>query len=357
MNKPLFYSSKNTSRKKIRFKTVELYLLAFLILLFNQSASTLELDPYLWLEEVEGRASLEWVKKENQKTFIRYTQSAEFKDQYQRIKTELMDEERIPSAYFQNGEMYNFWRDEKNVRGIWRKTSFESYLKDEPVWEIILNVDELAIEEDVNWLYRGADCLAPEYERCLIRLSDGGTDAVTIREFDLKKKKFVKDGFNTYPSKQNISWLNKDAVLIGADFGKGSMNESGYPMQVKIWNRGEKLKDSEIFFTGSYKKIFNFPIVSIRPDGEYFGIIEGPTFFTQVLHLFDGENLVEIDLPKKIDIHGFFRDSLILSIEEDWRDFKSGSLLELKVESALNNKIDSKGISVIFAPDGKKFIN
>ena len=357
MNKPLFYSSKNTSRKKIQFKTVELYLLAFLILLFNQSASTLELDPYLWLEEVEGRASLEWVKKENQKTFIRYTQSVEFKDQYQRIKTELMDEERIPSAYFQNGEMYNFWRDEKNVRGIWRKTSFESYLKDEPVWEIILDVDELAIEEDVNWLYRGADCLAPEYERCLIRLSDGGTDAVTIREFDLKKKKFVKDGFNTYPSKQNISWLNKDAVLIGADFGKGSMNESGYPMQVKIWNRGDKLKDSEIFFTGSYKKIFNFPIVSIRPDGEYFGIIEGPTFFTQVLHLFDGENLVEIDLPKKIDIHGFFRDSLILSIEEDWRDFKSGSLLELKVESALNNKIDSKGISVIFAPDGKKFIS
>ena len=192
MNKPLFYSLKNTSRKKISLKAIQCCLFFLFLFSLNQSVISSNLDPYLWLEEVEGRASLEWVKKENQKTFIRYTQSVEFKDQYERIKTELMDEERIPSAYFQNGEMYNFWRDEKNVRGIWRKTSFESYLKDEPVWEIILNVDELAIEEDVNWLYRGADCLAPEYERCLIRLSDGGTDAVTIREFDLKKKKFVK---------------------------------------------------------------------------------------------------------------------------------------------------------------------
>ena len=123
--------------------------------------------------------------------------------------------------------MYNFWRDQKNVRGIWRKTSFESYLEDEPVWENILDIDQLAKDEGINWLYKGADCLAPEYRQCLIRLSDGGTDAVTIREFDLKEKQFVKDGFNTYPSKQNASWINKDQILIGADFDDANMNESG----------------------------------------------------------------------------------------------------------------------------------
>ena len=112
--------------------------------------------------------------------------------------------------------MYNFWRDEKNVRGVWRKTSFKSYLKDEPIWENILDIDQLANDEGINWLYKGADCLAPEYKRCLIRLSDGGTDAVTIREFDFEKK-FVKDGFNTYPSKQNPS-CNEDQILIGARF-------------------------------------------------------------------------------------------------------------------------------------------
>ena len=357
MNKPLFYSLKNTSRKKISLKTGQ-YCLFFLFLFsLNQSVISSDLDPYLWLEEVEGKKSLAWVEEQNEETFTRYTETNAFKEKYERIKKELNDDERIPSAYYQNGEMYNFWRDEKNVRGVWRKTSFKSYLKDEPIWENILDIDQLANDEGINWLYKGADCLAPEYKRCLIRLSDGGTDAVTIREFDLEEKKFVKDGFNTYPSKQNASWVNEDQILIGADFGEGSMNESGYPMQVKLWNRGESLEEAKIFFSGSYEKIFNFPFVSIRPDGKYYGIIEGPTFFSEVLHLFDGEKLIKINLPQMIDIHGFFNESLILSIEEDWEIFKSGSLLEINVNSLLENSIDESDVKIIFEPDGQRFIS
>ena len=357
MSKPLFYSLKNTSRKKISLKTGQ-YCLFFLFLFsLNQSVISSNLDPYLWLEEVEGKKSLAWVEEQNEETFTRYTETNAFKEKYERIKKELNDDERIPSAYYQNGEMYNFWRDEKNVRGVWRKTSFKSYLKDEPIWEDILDIDQLANDEGINWLYKGADCLAPEYKRCLIRLSDGGTDAVTIREFDLEEKKFVKDGFNTYPSKQNASWVNEDQILIGADFGEGSMNESGYPMQVKLWNRGESLEEAKIFFSGSYEKIFNFPFVSIRPDGKYYGIIEGPTFFSEVLHLFDGEKLVKINLPQMIDIHGFFNESLILSIEEDWEIFKSGSLLEINVNSLLENSIDESDVKIIFEPDGQRFIS
>ena len=357
MNKPLFYSLKNTSRKKISLKAIQ-YCLFFLFLFsLNQSVISSDLDPYLWLEEVEGKKSLAWVEEQNEETFTRYTKSNAFKEKYERIKKELNDDERIPSAYYQNGEMYNFWRDEKNVRGVWRKTSFKSYLKDEPIWEDILDIDQLANDEGINWLYKGADCLAPEYKRCLIRLSDGGTDAVTIREFDLEEKKFVKDGFNTYPSKQNASWVNEDQILIGADFGEGSMNESGYPMQVKLWNRGESLEEAKIFFSGSYEKIFNFPFVSIRPDGKYYGIIEGPTFFSEVLHLFDGEKLIKINLPQMIDIHGFFKESLILSIEEDWEIFKSGSLLEINVNSLLANSINESDVKIIFEPDGQRFIS
>ena len=357
MNKPLFYSLKNTSRKKISLKTIQCCLFFLFLFSLNQSVISSNLDPYLWLEEVEGKKSLAWVEEQNEETFTRYTETNAFKEKYERIKKDLNDDERIPSAYYQNGEMYNFWRDEKNVRGVWRKTSFKSYLKDEPIWENILDIDQLANDEGINWLYKGADCLAPEYKRCLIRLSDGGTDAVTIREFDLEEKKFVKDGFNTYPSKQNASWINEDQILIGADFGEGTMNESGYPMQVKLWNRGESLEEAKIFFSGSYEKIFNFPFVSIRPDGKYYGIIEGPTFFSEVLHLFDGEKLIKINLPQMIDIHGFFNESLILSIEEDWEIFKSGSLLEINVNSLLANSIDESDVKIIFEPDGQRFIS
>ena len=118
MSKPLFYFLKNISKQAIDLRTLQ-YCLSFLFIgSLSQSISSYESDPYLWLEEVEGKASLAWVEEQNQETFTRYTQSNEFIEQYQKIKTELNDEERIPSAYYQNGEMYNFWRDAENVRGI-----------------------------------------------------------------------------------------------------------------------------------------------------------------------------------------------------------------------------------------------
>ena len=58
-----------------------------------------------------------------------------------------------------------------------------------------------------------------------------------------------------------------------------------------------------------------------------------------------------------IEIHGFFRDSLILTIEEDWGIFSSGSLLEIDVNSAMTNSIDESDVTVIFEPDGKRFIS
>ena len=171
-------------------------------------------DPYLWLEEVEGEEALQWVQSQNEITQARYEGSESFDNTYQFLLDEYNSDDRIPYAYIQNGEMYNFWRDESNVRGVWRKTSIESYQTEEIEWENILDIDQLAQQEGRNWVWRGASCLAPDYERCLIRLSDGGKDAIVIREFDLINKQFISDGFITAESKQYFSWLNKDELLI-----------------------------------------------------------------------------------------------------------------------------------------------
>ena len=52
--------------------------------------------------------------------------------------------------------------------------------------------------------------------------------------------------------------MNENQIMIATDFGEGSMNESGYARQVKIWTRGENLEDVEVVFDGDYKKIFSF---------------------------------------------------------------------------------------------------
>ena len=313
-------------------------------------------DPYLWLEEVEGEEALQWVQSQNEIIQARYESSESFDSTYQFLLDEYNSDDRIPYAYIQNGEMYNFWRDESNVRGVWRKTSIESYQTEETEWENILDIDQLAQQEGKNWVWRGASCLAPDYERCLIRLSDGGKDAIIIREFDLTNKQFISDGFITAESKQYFSWLNKDELLIATNFGPDSMNESGYPRQVKVWNRAQDLEDAKLIFDGDYKKIFSFPFSSIRPDGSYFGVLEGPTFFTKVLYLFRGPELVELDLPLKMDVYGAYENLLIISLAEDWQGFGVGDLIAVNIDDALDKNITSDSLTLLFEPTEKSFL-
>ena len=313
-------------------------------------------DPYLWLEEVEGEEALQWVQSQNDITQARYESSESFDNTYQFLLDEYNSDDRIPYAYIQNGEMYNFWRDESNVRGVWRKTSIESYQTEEIEWENILDIDQLAQLEGKNWVWRGASCLAPDYERCLIRLSDGGKDAIVIREFDLINKQFISDGFITAESKQYFSWLNEDELLIATNFGPDSMNESGYPRQVKVWNRAQGLEEAKLIFNGDYEKIFSFPFSSIRPDGSYFGVLEGPTFFTKVLHLFKGLELVKLDLPLKMDVYGTYENLLIISLAEDWQGYGVGDLIAVNVDDALNKNITSDSLTLLFEPSEKSFL-
>ena len=313
-------------------------------------------DPYLWLEEVEGEEALQWVQSQNEITQARYEGSESFDNTYQFLLDEYNSDDRIPYAYIQNGEMYNFWRDESNVRGVWRKTSIESYQTEEIEWENILDIDQLAQQEGRNWVWRGASCLAPDYERCLIRLSDGGKDAIVVREFDLINKQFISDGFITAESKQYFSWLNKDELLIATNFGTDSMNESGYPRQVKVWNRNQDLEDAKLIFDGDYKKIFSFPFSSVRPDGSYFGVLEGPTFFTKVLYLFKGLELVKLDLPLKMDVYGTYENLLIISLAEDWQGYGVGDLIAVNIDDALDKNITSDSLILLFEPSEKSFL-
>ncbi|MBL6820119.1 MAG: S9 family peptidase, partial [SAR86 cluster bacterium] len=313
-------------------------------------------DPYLWLEEVEGEEALQWVQSQNDITQARYESSESFNSTYQFLLDEYNSDDRIPYAYIQNGEMYNFWRDESNVRGVWRKTSIESYQTEEIEWENILDIDQLAQKEGKNWVWRGASCLAPEYEKCLVRLSDGGKDAIVIREFDLANKQFISDGFIASESKQYFSWLNEDELLIATNFGPDSMNESGYPRQVKVWNRAQRLEEAKLIFDGDYEKIFSFPFSSIRPDGSYFGVLEGPTFFTKVLHLFKGQELVKLDLPLKIDVYGTYENLLIISLAEEWQGFGVGDLVAVDIDDALEKNITSDSLTLLFEPTKKSFL-
>ena len=170
---------------------------------------------------------------------------AEFSgERFERMRTEALEvldtDARIPYVRRRGEYLYNFWRDAANPRGLWRRTTLDSYRSDSPEWDVLIDVDELARADDENWVWAGANVIDPDHTRALISLSRGGSDAAIVREFDMGTSEFVADGFELPEAKSQNSWVDPDTLLVGTDFGADSLTESGYPRMVKRWRRGSR---------------------------------------------------------------------------------------------------------------------
>ena len=196
-------------------------------------------DPYLWLEEIEGAKPLQQVKAWNAETENVLTKMPGYAEREARALKLLNDPARIamPSGVI-GDKVLNHWVDANNKRGLWRVASLDSYVAGKPEWNVLIDVDALGKAEGKSWVWHGANCLAPEYKRCLVALSPGGTDADVVREFDLDTGKFVAGGFVVPEGKNDTTWVDQDTLLVGRVEGPGTATRSGYPRIVKLWRRG-----------------------------------------------------------------------------------------------------------------------
>jgi prolyl oligopeptidase len=251
--------------------------------------------------------------------------------------------ERIPSITKHGEYFYNFWRDERHVRGIWRRTSLDEYRKDEPAWEIVLDLDQHAANENENWVWKGADILRPSHDRALLFLSRGGADAAMTREFDLVKKEFVADGFTLPEAKSRVAWRHRHAIYIGSDFGAGSLTKSGYPRVVKEWQRGTPIAEAKTVFEGKSGDASVAASV-VHDHGHIYQIISrGLTFFTSEIWLRRGNEWVQIDKPDDARVETF-AGQLLLRLGSDWsvsgKIYRLGSLLAADFEGYLRGGRD-----------------
>jgi prolyl oligopeptidase len=213
-------------------------------------------DPYLWMEEIEGTRAMDWAKAQNARSLPVLQGDARYADLEAKALAILNAKDRVPGVSFAgDGSLTNFWQDADHVRGVWRKTTLESYRTANPVWETILDIDALSKAEGANWVFKGASCLPPDDIRCLITLSNGGKDAVTVREFDTTTKTFVgpseAGGFVLPEGKQNYTWLDKDTLLVGREWKPGELTKSGYAYVLKTVKRGQPLDQATEIFRGT----------------------------------------------------------------------------------------------------------
>ncbi len=305
----------------------------------------------LWLEDVTGKPALDWVAKQNQASTGELAGSAEFKAMDDRFLAILNSKERIPDVS-RIGERwyYNFWRDAQHVRGIWRRTTLEEFRKAEPAWETVLDLDSLGTAENENWVWEGAEALAPDYTRCLVRLSRGGADARVTREFDLERKAFVPDGFTLPESKSDISWIDRDRVYLGAAFDSSMMTTSGYPRIVREWRRGTPIGSATTVYEGKVTDVAVGAFHDDTPGYERDFVSRAITFYSNELYLRRGDRLVKIDKPEDAEASAW-RDWLLVSLRTDWTvggtTYPAGALLAARFDDFLAGK---REMQVLFRP-------
>jgi prolyl oligopeptidase len=308
-------------------------------------------DPHAWLEDVESERALSWAKQQNARTLPELEARPEYQPTYAKTLAILDSQDKIPVPELHGTTVYNFWKDEQHERGLWRRTTLESYRTAAPAWETVIDVDALAKAENMPWDFKGADCLPPDFRRCLVSLSRGGADATVVREFDTIAKAFVEGGFTLPEAKSRVSWRDADTIWVGTDFGPGSLTTSGYPRVVKLWKRGTALADAEPIFEGSDKDVTSYALSLHTVDQRYDLVVRVPAFYRQQNFLRLGERLVHLDIPEDAQFSGIFKDQVLFSLRTDWtvagQTFKAGMLLAGDLDGFLQNK---PALQVLFEP-------
>ncbi len=305
-------------------------------------------DPYVWLEDVHGAKPLAWAKEQNAKSLAPLKADPRYQKNYDSVLEVLDATDRIPMGALRGRNVYNFWQDAKNPKGIWRRTSIASYQTASPDWQVLLDIDALAKAESENWVFKGSSC-APGETRCLVRLSRGGGDAVVVREYDLATMKLMGGGFSLPEAKVNLEYLDGDTILFGT--AKDGETNSGYARTVKLWKRGTPIASAPLVYEGTKEDVLVAPMVFHTKQGSFPFVVRAVSFFESEYFAVENGKARKLDMPLSADVKTMIDGALIAVLRQDYEKdgatFPRGTLVAFR---------DGQRPQTIFAPNARQSI-
>jgi prolyl oligopeptidase len=309
-------------------------------------------DPWLWLEDVDGDRALAWVDAQTAATVARLG-GPDFERDRAALLTLLDRPDNLPVVTRRGGLLYNFWRDAEHPRGLWRRTTLDSYRLPEPAWHVLLDIDALAAAEGEDWIWQGAVTLPPEHDRALVRLSRGGGDAVVLREFDLPSRTFVADGFVLPEAKGGAGWLDRDTLLLISALG--GVTRSGYARTVRRWDRGTDPAQAPVLFETDPAHMSAWGGYERELDRLFFVAQTG--FFDQEIHIGTRAGPDRrLDLPTDAWVQ-WDRGWLAVRLRTPWtvagRTYVSNAVLGIGFEAFLAG---SRDFALLFEPAERRSV-
>ncbi len=283
-------------------------------------------DPFLWLEDIESPQAMAWVEAQNAKSARRLETDPRYEPFLAQAKAIFTAKDRIPWPEFRAGGIDNLWQDETHTHGVWRHASLATYRSATPAWQALLDLDVLSKSENQNWIWKGATCLAPAETLCLVRLSQGGGDAVEVREFDTTRRAFIAGGFRLPEGKQNLDWLDRDALVVSRIWTPGEETPSGYAYVIKTLGRDGQVRE---LYRGKKTDVIVVPIVLRGQGGRVEGLMarRGITFFETEFLLLEGGKALPVPLPLKAEFQGYVDGQVIFELKAPWQAFGAGALI------------------------------
>lgn len=322
-------------------------------------------DPWLWLEEVTGEDALAWARERSDAAEQELHVPGLSDEIYRDVLAVLDASDRIPGVTRRGEYLYNFWTDAEHPRGLWRRTTLESYRTESPEWDVLLDVDALNDTEGEDWVWHGAQLLRPAegepYRRALIDLSHGGADADVTREFDLETREFIpadKGGFFRPEAKGSLSWIDENTVWASTEVGEGSTTSSGYAKQARLWRRGTDLTEAVVVFDAEETDTLVAASHDSTPGWQRDWVIRLRAFYnseTILVRGIDGApediELVPVDVPDDLDVTAH-RDLMYFVPRNDWQvgedTYPAGSLIVGNAEQFLAG--DTSSLRTLFVP-------
>jgi prolyl oligopeptidase len=321
------------------------------------SAQIPGVDPFFWLEDIHGEPATTWVKEQNNRTKQRLEANAEFQEIYKQALDLEVSNDRVAFGSYSEGWFWNFWKDAEHPRGLVRRTTYEEYKKAQPQWETFLDIDELARIENKNWNYSGSVHLQRDGTRYLIKLSDGGKDAVTIREYNSATQQFVTDGFFIPEAKTRVVALNNNELLVATDFGEGSLTESNYPRVLKLWKRGDPLSAATLIYQASTKDLNVGATYYVDGETTFYVVKKALDFFSEEAYFFDKTNLTlrKIPIPKTSSIQKIRNGWMYVHNNREYKSatkaFAADSLVRLKTTASCFDEAE-----LVYAPGERQTV-
>ena len=314
------------------------------------------------VQKTEDQEITSWIENQNKKSFNAFKSHPRFEELKSYYLNLVQAKDKILYASLtDDGFVYNFWIDKKYQRGLLRRTDLKNYISGNFQWEEVLDLDALAKKEKENWIYHGGE-YHPDGSRVLFFLSRGGKDASVVREFDLIKKEFVKEGFYFPESRSSVEWLSRDEIAVATDWKtEDSLTDSQYPRILKTVKRGTPITDAVTLFKAEKTDVsVGSFILPSQDKGDRLIIIRGKDRFSKEFFLRkeDG-NLVTIPLPFHAAIHAYFQGDFVLKLEKDWkwkgRDYSTGSFLIVNPDRLIRGEVSA--VQLLMEPSSEKVLN